>query len=108
MKVLSRIKRILRYARPMILVHGGGDGVTIKAILQPMRYKNKMYLDSQNTKLGIIDESSFLFITSAEVQIDEMQDMLVMDDAQYVFVKVEKIYCFNTHAYTWAILRRRS
>ncbi len=108
MNIPKRIEKFLnRNARPFILVQDG-VGTDIKAVLQPMRYKNKMYLDSQYTKLGIVDESSFLMLAPAGLDINEHYDFLVDDANQYSFVKVEQIYCLDTPAYTWAILRLRS
>ncbi len=91
----------------MILVRGGRDGEDINAYLQPLRYKNKMYLDSQYTKLGIMDESSFLLIASAELNVNEYDDFLVDGSDHYSFVKAEVVFCLNKPAYTWAILRKK-
>ncbi len=110
MNAARSINRLLRrHGKPIILVQPGvnNSGVRVNAFLQPMRYKNKMYLDSQYTRLGIMDESSFLLIAPAEPQIDEYTDFLVDGDEQYAFVKAERVYFTDSPAYTWAILRKR-
>ena len=78
-----------------------------KAFIQLMRYKNKMYLDSQYTKLGIMDESSFLLISPADYEINELGDLIIDGDELYSFVKTERIYFLGKPAYNWSILRRR-
>ena len=106
MNVSKHINRLLSRARPLILVHDS-NGINIHAVLQPMRYKNKMYLDSQYTKLGIMYESSFLLISPADYEINELGDLIIDGDELYSFVKTERIYFLGKPAYNWSILRRR-
>ena len=109
MAATERINRLLK-SRGRKLTHiSDGEPTEFYAFLQPMRYKNKMYLDSQYTELGIVDESCFLFIGPADMDFAENSDLVIDEnDKSYSFVKVEKVYCCGNPAYTWAIMRIRS
>ncbi len=108
MSIEKRIAKLIsKYGRGITYIHNGVP-ISAVAIMQPLRYKNKMYLDNQYTKVGIMDESSFLFIAPAGLSIDEQSDYVIDGKKRYIFVKTEQVYCFNKPAYTWAILRLRS
>lgn len=106
MRYINSIKRLLvRKARPLTLVMDG-VGSTIHAVLQPMRYKNKMYLDSNNTKLGMVDESCFLLIGPPEAKLYENRNFVVDENGRlYSIVKSERVFLLDKPAYTWAIMR---
>ena len=79
----------------------------IRCLIQPMRYKNKMFIDSQYTKVGIIDESCFLYLGPPEYDLAELIGTQLFDEFGRSFscVKTEKIYLGNIPLYNWAILR---
>ncbi len=108
MDISKHVNRLLRRARPFTLICDGGER-QIKALLQPMRYKNKLYVDDKYTELGVVDSSTFLFIASADLEVNEGVDYLLDGDGcGYAFIKAEKVYCMDKPAYTWAIVRERS
>lgn len=101
----EQLRRLIdRYGR---WVTQCGTSFSFRCILQPMRYKNKMFLDSQYTKLGVVDESCFLYIGPANVPIAESVYPVLYDETgqHYVCVKTETVYFKNEPLYHWAILR---
>ena len=80
----------------------------VRCFLQPMRYKNKMYLDSQYTPIGVVDESCFLYLGPPEYDLPEGAYPVLWDETGegYTCVKQEIIRFGRQPVYVWAILRK--
>lgn len=78
-----------------------------KAFVQPLRYKNKMYLDGVRSRAGYIDQSHYLYIGPSNVEVWDFDDnlRLHMHGAEFFFVKKEKVVVSGEVIYNWAILR---
>ena len=108
MSAAARVRRAIRRAGVAAEIVSGGKTVSAKCFIQPMRYKNKMYIDSQYTKLGIVDESCFLYLGPPEYPLSEGTDTAVkVGGVAYNCVKTETVLAGTQAAYTWAILRLR-
>ncbi len=105
MTVNQRVSRLLK--EHGIKAYLDGADCDVYCIIQPMRYKNKMYVDSQYTKLGIVDESCFLYIGPPECDLIELIGVQLHDefDRHFSCVKTEKVFLGKTPLYTWGILR---
>ncbi len=105
----DQIKQLLEKYGLQGYVINDSEYIAVKCFVQPMRYKNKMYLDSQYTKLGIIDETCFLYIGPPESALCEGTEITLelTDGRLFTCSKTETVYCCNEPAYTWAILRQR-
>ena len=40
-----------------------------RAFIQPLRYKNKMYLDGKHSEIGYIDTSYYLYLGPADIDV---------------------------------------
>ena len=82
-------------------------GTPYKAFVQPLRYKNKMYLDGTHSRIGHIDESHYLYVGPANVDICALNDgaRLKMDNKEYFFIKKENVIVAGEIIYMWAIIR---
>lgn len=107
MKITERIHRLMDEFGIRATVLNGQGTFEIRCLIQPMRYKNKMFIDSQYTKLGIVDESCFLYLGPPEHELTELYGTVLSDEfgRRFSCVKTEKVYFGRTPAYNWAILR---
>ncbi|MDO4154278.1 MAG: hypothetical protein Q4E21_05435 [Clostridia bacterium] len=79
-----------------------------RAFLQPLRYKNKMYLEGTYTVLGKDPNGLFLYIGPAKHDITRLQKNGRVTDAdgkQYVIQRAEKVCRGDEPFYFWAILK---
>lgn len=107
MKIEKRIRSLFdEYGIKVNLIGPSGEH-EYRCLIQPMRYKNKMFIDSQYTKVGIVDESCFLYLGPPEHELTELIGTQLYDEFGRSFscVKTEKIFFGNTPMYTWAVLR---
>ncbi|HHW45537.1 MAG TPA: hypothetical protein GXX17_01330 [Clostridiales bacterium] len=100
---LDRI--IEKYGVP-VTTHGSGGRFETHAFIQPLRYKNKMYIDLDMDRMGKVDEGCYLYIGKADVPLEfkSQQTEITSPLGNFVVARSEKV-CIGTDAlYIWAIL----
>ena len=86
---------------------GNGSAVPFRGFLQPLRYKNKMYLGEVTTALGYDNSRKFLLITPPEVDVsvaDGYCFSVKLDENEYCCDHREIEYLGDEKIYAWAIV----
>lgn len=80
--------------------------VQVKAIIQPMRYKNKLYVDMAWGNLGFKDTECFLYIGPPEVDFTglELRSFVKTVDRAYCISRADRIRVEGETVYIWAVL----
>lgn len=88
------------------------DGVhneySYKAFVQPLRYKNKLYLRGKFTEIGKNKQDYYLYIGPPKYDIssvDAIADHLSFDGTEYLVYRTEKHNASGEDVYIWAIIR---
>lgn len=106
------IEKIMnRYGRTVCAVDGNGKKIAEKrCFIQPLRYKNKMYLEGTPTEIGVNEAGYFLFIAPATMDLESIGNngYLYDDEKRYHIDRWEKIWVGDKVFYLWAILKERS
>ena len=77
-----------------------------KGFIQPLRYKNKMYLYGVNTEIGYNSQGYYLYIGPPEHDLTVNEDALIIDgDVKYQIDRAEKIKFGEDVLYVWAVVR---
>lgn len=82
---------------------------SFQAFLQPLRYKNKIYLRGVATELGYDSLKKYLLISPADVDfsfIDGTEYSLYFEDTHLSIDHSEKVYLGKTPFYTWSIVSK--
>lgn len=85
------------------------QGELFYAFIQPLRYKNKMYLEDKRVPLGIGDMSYYLYLGPAGhdlTAVDEDEYMLKTDNESFYITRAEKLYFSDSVSYIWAVIKR--
>lgn len=85
------------------------NSAEFKCFIQPLRYKNKMYLDGVNTAIGFNSEGHYLYIGPPEHDLtEEFSDFTWLNcgDDKYKIDRAEKVYYGSEVFYIWAIIRK--
>jgi len=80
-----------------------------RAFIQPLRYKNKMYLEDKRVPIGIGDMSYYLYLGPAEHDLsvlDNDEFLLRSDNESFLITRAERIYIKDEIAYIWAVLKK--
>jgi len=85
------------------------DEVRSKAIIQPMRYKNKLYLEMAGTELGLNDAECFLYLGLPELDFTgkEMYTAIYTKDRAFNVSRVDRVTFGGETLYIWAVLTPR-
>ncbi len=87
------------------------DGNTVsesyRAFVQPLRYKNKMYLEGTRTPIGYADQSHYLYVGPGSVDVTALpqEAVLTMGEGRFYFSHCEAVRLADETLYMWAILR---
>lgn len=80
---------------------------TFKALIQPLRYKNKMYLDGIYTEIGFNSQGHYLYIGPPDPDLTaaSKNSVITADGTSYRVDRAEKVYNGENVFYIWAIIR---
>ncbi|HBL40232.1 MAG TPA: hypothetical protein DDY98_01140 [Ruminococcaceae bacterium] len=96
------------FGRPIELCDTNGNVLNAyKAFIQPLRYKNKMYLDGINTEIGFNSQGHYLYLGPPEPDLCALPSgsYLCADSVHYQIDRAEKVYQSDKVFYIWAIIR---
>ncbi len=79
------------------------------AMLQPLRYKNKMYLGGAKTELGFEGKRKYLMIYPPQIDIVNYRYhscVLICGTYRYLIDRIETVSVGDKAVYNWAIVHR--
>lgn len=78
-----------------------------RAVIQPLRYKNKMYLDGVNTEIGFNSQGHYLCIGPPLPDLTAAPEgsRVLAGGVEYKIDRAEKFYAGEEPAYIWAVIR---
>ena len=79
------------------------------AFIQPLRYKNKMYLDGTYSEVGYIDQAYYLYIGPPDINILSLPEDATVEfmGKKYNFTRSEKVAIGQQVLYYWSVLRSK-
>ncbi|MFR7854538.1 MAG: hypothetical protein ACLU40_02830 [Acutalibacteraceae bacterium] len=104
------VERLLQRSGSDAIVYYPNElNVSVKAIIQPMRYKNKMYLDMDRNELGFRDNECFLYIGPPWPDFCHLWNGVVIKSGGRSFgiSRADKISFGGETVYIWAVLKPR-
>ena len=102
-EVFSRFGREVRLGDD-----NGWSSEIYRAFIQPLRYKNKMYLDGVYTVIGFDNQGKYLYLGPPShdlTGLDVSSDYIYSDSVKYTVDRAEKVYNGDVPVYIWAIIR---
>lgn len=88
----------------------GSDGWSspvFGGFIQPLRYKNKMYLNGVNTVIGFNSQGHYLYIGPPDHDVGRLnsEQWIESNLQKFTVDRSEKVYFKNEVIYVWAIIR---
>jgi hypothetical protein len=102
-----RVDRLLRRYGSEALVEWDDRSTRVKAMIQPLYYKNKMYLEGSYLPDGYYDGGHYLYIGPAGVRLDQLpfDAVVARDGVCYRIKRAELVKNAGEALYSWAILQ---
>ncbi len=90
-----------------VTLNDSGKTESCKALIQPLRYKNKMYLDGVYTEIGFNSQGHYLYIgpPTPDLTLAGESARIECDSVSYRIDRAERVYNGNEIFYIWAIIR---
>lgn len=105
MSVFSNIKDMLDLYGSDVAVKDKFGEFEGKAIIQPLMYKNKMYLGGEYLPAGYFDGGHYLMIAPCEDFIrDYRSTVITQGNEKYTIKRSELVSVQNKGLYIWAVL----
>ena len=85
------------------------DSFDFHAFLQPLRYKNKLYLSGVPTELGYDGLNKYLLICPPDINMDSIDGInhrLCFQDKAFGVDHCETVYSRGEPMYLWAIIHK--
>lgn len=77
--------------------------------LQPLRYKNKMYVDTQMTEVGLDDDGRYVYIglpTPLLTNNNTNDRFIEIGQQVFAVIRAENVVHKGKAVYVWAIIKR--
>lgn len=95
-----------RYGSDTVITVPGESPVTVRAMIQAMNYKNKVYPDDAWMPEGYFDNSHFFYIGPPDCRLDQMSGaVLRCAEKEYKVIRAQGFLAGNRILYVWAVLR---
>lgn len=104
-------KAIMKYGRDVTVFNSSGEKIQhTKCIIQPLRYKNKMYTQGTPTDIGLAQAGYYLLIAPSSLDACNIGENGYISDNEklYHLDRSENVYLGNSIMYIWAILREKN
>lgn len=105
MRVSKTITRMIKKTGVDVTVKNGDYVQKTKAIIEPLMYKNKMYLSGDMLPLGYLDGGHYLMIAPMETLPKNTESVIVSGgDGDYTVKRSETVSAGGRALYIWAVL----
>jgi hypothetical protein len=90
-----------------VRLNDNGKTESCKALIQPLRYKNKMYLDGVYSEIGFNSQGHYLYIgpPTSDLTLAGESARIESDSVSYRIDRAERVYNGSEIFYIWAIIR---
>ena len=87
-----------------ISIDNNGENIKAKAFIEPLRYKNRIYVGGQYHVLGFRRTEKYLYIGSPEYKLIADTSVIELQGCKYIVKRCENYFVKNHCVYIWAIL----
>ena len=105
MNTATTIGRMLERYGEKLTVYENGESRDTHGVIQPLMYKNKMYINGVSLPAGYFDGGHYILIASATPGITDYRNTTVYRQTRaYRIKRVEVITSGGADLYIWAVL----
>lgn len=104
MSMLSCVEREIGRYGSQVKITTGGVAVNSRAFVEPLRYRNKIYIGGEYRHLGMLRREKYLYVGKTSNTLCENETVIEMKGSKYIVKRCETYYVQDTPIYEWAIL----
>ena len=88
-----------------VSVTQNGQRVRTRAIVEPLRYKNRIFIGGEQRSLGSLNRERYLYIGQPDVPLCANASVIESVGGKYSVKRCETYYVQDRPVYVWAILK---
>lgn len=105
MSLAERIRRSISLYGDDVVVTVKGEAKSGKAFIEPLRYKNRMYIGGKRIEPGFYDGGYYLYIGQYDIPLNDIQNTVISRGEEKFYIKRSEMYkSGNENLYVWAIV----
>ncbi len=104
MGILNSVAAMINRYGSAVTINNGGEITQTRAFVQPIRYKNKIYIGGRRHVLGAYSNEKYLYIGKPSDQIVEDVSVIECAGNKYIVKRQETFLTGDEPVYVWAIL----
>ncbi len=105
MGIFDSVKETIKKYGSTTEVFTDDKRIVSKAFVEPLRYKNKVYIGGEYHYLGFFKREKYLYIGTPDVELEENRTVIRANGSKYIVKRCEKYFVNNLPIYNWAILQ---
>lgn len=104
MSIITAVGETIKRYGCSLSILTGEKRMNTNAFVEPLRYKNKVYVGGEYHYLGFKRSEKYLYIGSPEIVPEENSSVIEMQNKKYIVKRCETYYVHDRPVYVWAIL----
>ncbi len=104
MSLLNCVNREIGRFGSSVTITQQGESVSTRAFLEPLRYRNKIYIGGEYRPLGALRREKYLYVGKPDHRLIEDESVIEMQGSRYIVKRRETYFVKDTPIYEWAIL----
>ena len=104
MSLLSCVDREIGRYGSSVTINQGGNRISTRAFLEPLRYRNKIYIGGEYRTLGFLRREKYLYVGKSIHRLVENKSVIETQDNKYIVKRCETYFVKDPPVYEWAIL----
>ncbi len=104
MSIFNTVGETIRRYGSQVTITQNGDTISTSAFVEPLRYRNRIYIGGQHHTLGLNRRQKYLYIGSASHRLIENASVIEAQGSKYIVKRCETYRIKDYPLYEWAIL----
>ena len=104
MSLLNCVDKEIGRFGSLVSITQRGTCVNTRAFLEPLRYRNKIYIGGEYHPLGFLRREKYLYVGKSSHRLIENESVIEAQGSKYIVKRCETYYVKDTPIYEWAIL----
>lgn len=104
MSIFNSVGETIKRYGCCVCIEQNGKKLNTKAFVEPLRYKNKVYVGGKYHRLGFLNTEKYLYVGPADYELIQNTSVIQTHNCKYIVKRCETYYVKDCAVYVWAIL----
>ena len=106
MSIFNSVAAMISRHGSSVIIRNGDSTTNTRAFVEPLRYKNRIYIGGRKHFLGMYNNEKYLFIGKPSDSIIEDKSIVECGGDKFIVKRMEVYRVNDEPVYIWAIMTR--